>query len=132
MINLLNVQKDVYDFLKGLGYEVVDEVTPNKKCPYIRLGYTSVSNIKIKINESYSMMLYIDVFSDYRGSKEVKEISYTIHDSIKGHSFSTDNYSVDHSLYLMDFTTEDNKQKETDKDKKFRHGVLIYKFNIYE
>lgn len=132
MINLLNVQKDVYDFLKGLGYEVVDEVTQNKKCPYIRLGYTSVSNIKIKTNESYSMMLYIDVFSDYRGSKEVKEISYTIHDSIKGHSFSTDNYSVDHSLYLMDFTTEDNKQKETDKDKKFRHGVLIYKFNIYE
>lgn len=132
MINLLNVQTDIYNFIKGLGYKVVDEVTPETKCPYVRLGNTSISTINIKTNDSYSMLLYIDVFSDYKGSKEVKEIAYTIHDSMMKHSFSTENYSVNHSLYLMDFITEDNKQKETDKDKKYRHGVLIYKFNIYE
>lgn len=128
MINLLNVQTDVYNYLKSLGYTVTEEVKPETKCPYIRMSNTSVSTIGIKTNESYSMLLYIDIFSDYKGSKEVKEIAYTVQDSMMKHSFSTDSYSVDHSLYLMDFLTEDDPQK----DKKYRHGSLIYKFNIYE
>ena len=132
MINLLKVQQDIYSLLKGLGYTVVDETTPETTCPYVRLGYSTVNTISIKTNESYSMLLYIDVFSDYKGSKEVKEISYTIHDSLMKHSFSTENYSENHSLYYMEFLSETNKHRIKDKDKKYRHGVLIYKFNIYE
>lgn len=128
MINLLNIQTDIYDYIKLLGYTVTEEVKPETKCPYIRMSNTSISTIGIKTNKSYSMLLYLDIFSDYKGSKEVKEIAYTIHDSISNHSFSTDNYSENHSLYLMDFSTENDSKKY----KQYRHGSLIYKFNIYE
>lgn len=128
MINLLQVQKDLYNVISDLGYTVVEESTNNTECPYVKIGYSSVENISIKQKESYTLMQYIDVFSTYKGSKEVKEITYSIQDSLSKINFSTSEYTVDSKLYHIEFLEETDSEKKS----KYRHGILIYKFNIYE
>lgn len=128
MINLIKLQNDLYQYIKSLGYEVIDEIKKDTPCPYVKIGYSTVRNIGIKNNEAYTMLQYIDVYSRYNGSKEVKEIAYNIYDSIKKHDFSTEEYTVNTNLYHMEFTEEENKEKKTN----YRHGILIFKFNVYE
>lgn len=132
MINLLQVQKDLYNAISDLGYNVVDEPTINTEYPFIKIGYSYVENINIKQKEAYTLMQYIDVFSTYKGSKEVKEITYTIHDSISKKDFSTSDYTVNSKLYHMEFLEETDPKRNEEKYISYRHGVLIYKFNIYE
>lgn len=136
MINLLRIQKDLYNAIKKLGYTVVDEATIKTKCPYVKIGYSTVQTIDIKQKSAYNMMQYIDIYSDYQGSKEVKEIAYNIYDNLNNLNLSTDDYTVNSKLYHMEFLEEENvnrrKNGSSEQVGKYRHGILIYKINVYE
>jgi hypothetical protein len=123
-MDLIEIQKIIYDKLKELKYPVVDdfvlyqETTP----PYIQLSSLYISENNTKVEEGLYVEQYINIYSDYRGKKEILEIAQEVSEVM---NFRTD------SIYVK----EDRKSIILDIDKnnnRFYHAVLIFKIYIQE
>lgn len=123
-MDLIEIQKIIYDKLKELKYPVVDdfvlyqETTP----PYIQLSSLYISENNTKVEEGLYVEQYINIYSDYRGKKEILEIAQEVSEVM---NFRTD------SIYVK----EDRKSIILDTDKnnnRFYHAVLIFKIYIQE
>ena len=123
-MDLIEIQKIIYDKLKELKYPVVDdfvlyqETTP----PYIQLSSLYISENNTKVEEGLYVEQYINIYSDYRGKKEILDIAQEVCEVM---NFRTD------SIYVK----EDRKSIILDIDKnnnRFYHAVLIFKIYIQE
>lgn len=123
-MDLIEVQKIIYDKISELKYPVVDdfvlyqETTP----PYIQLSSLYISENNTKVEEGLYVEQYINIYSDYRGKKEILEIAQEVSEVM---NFRTD------SIYVK----EDRKSIILDTDKnnnRFYHAVLIFKIYIQE
>ena len=105
----IELQEKLYALLSTLSYPVYDDVPKNAKCPYIKLGVNRGGDNSTKINLAHKDYQYIDVFSEYRGKKEVMQIIKQVNDLLQNKTI----------------TSEILEQK--DAEGKYYHGILIYR-----
>ena len=139
MIDLIKVQKLVYDKLSTLEYPVVDEFTLYQEVepPFIQLGSLYINDTNTKNSEHMIVQQYINIYSAYAGKKEILEISQAVSEVMKDKMEYATNYidinnnlkDVTYSIYIK----EDRKTIMLDMDKngnRFYHAVLIFNLHI--
>ncbi|MDU6533915.1 MAG: DUF3168 domain-containing protein [Intestinibacter bartlettii] len=119
----IELQEKLYALLSTLSYPVYDDVPKNAKCPYIKLGVNRGGDNSTKINLAYKDYQYIDVFSEYRGKKEVMQIMKQVNDLLQNKTITLENMQA--FLYL----NSSEILEQTDANGKYYHGILIYKIN---
>lgn len=117
----IELQEKLYALLSTLSYPVYDDVPKNAKCPYIKLGTNRGNDNSNKTNLAYKDYQYIDVFSEYRGKKEVMQIMKQVNDLLQNKTITLENEQA--FLYLN--SSEILEQK--DAEGKYYHGILIYR-----
>lgn len=117
----IELQEKLYALLSTLSYPVYDDVPKNAKCPYIKLGVNRGGDNSTKTNLAYKDYQYIDVFSEYRGKKEVMQIMKQVNDLLQNKTITLENMQA--FLYLS--SSEILEQK--DAEGKYYHGILIYR-----
>lgn len=117
----VELQEKLYALLSTLSYHVHDDVPKNAKCPYIKLGTNRGGDNSTKTNLAYKDYQYIDVFSEYRGKKEVMQIMKQVNDLLQNKTITLENEQA--FLYLS--SSEILEQK--DAEGKYYHGILIYR-----
>jgi hypothetical protein len=127
---MLDVQKIIYDELNKLPYDVYDYVKEDAPFPFVRISSTFSSPNKTKTSKGHRTMQYIDIFSNYKGSKEVKEIIQDIEILLDGAIINGYMISLEHSTVI----TEDMKAmlpKDIPNKGTIYHGVLIFEIKSY-
>lgn len=119
----VELQEKLYALLSTLSYPVYDDVPKNAKCPYIKLGTNRGGDNSTKTNLAYKDYQYIDVFSEYRGKKEVMQIMKQVNDLLQNKTITLENEQA--FLYL----NSSEILEQTDANGKYYHGILIYKIN---
>ncbi len=125
--NTLTIQSELYKQLSTLNIPVYDYIPINAKMPYIKLGYMNMKDYSVKTAAGIQVNQYIDIFSNYKGQKETKEIMHQIMDKMQ--LFDKENHDLDISLINTEILEEQDKEQSvqgTPKGSIF-HGVLIYK-----
>jgi hypothetical protein len=117
----VELQEKLYALLSTLSYPVHDDVPKGTKCPYIKLGTNRGNDNSNKTNLAYKDYQYIDVFSEYRGKKEVMQIMKQVNDLLQNKTITLENMQA--FLYLN--SSEILEQK--DAEGKYYHGILIYR-----
>lgn len=117
----IELQEKLYALLSTLSYPVYDDVPKNAKCPYIKLGTNRGNDNSNKTNRAYKDYQYIDVFSEYRGKKEVMQIMKQVNDLLQNKTITLENEQA--FLYLS--SSEILEQK--DAEGKYYHGILNYR-----
>lgn len=139
MIDLIEIQKLIYDRLNTLEYKVVDEFTLYEEVepPFIQLGSLYINDNNTKNSEGMVVQQYINIYSAYAGKKEVLEIAQAVSNVMKNKMEYATNYidinnnlkDVTYSIYIK----EDRKTIMLDMDKnnnRFYHAVLIFNLHI--
>ena len=139
MVDLIEIQKLVYDRLNTLEYPVVDEFTLYEEVepPFIQLGSLYINDTNTKNSEHMIVQQYINIYSAYAGKKEILEISQAVSEVMKDKMEYATNYidinnnlkDVTYSIYIK----EDRKTIMLDMDKngnRFYHAVLIFNLHI--
>nr|DAP50945.1 MAG TPA: hypothetical protein [Caudoviricetes sp.] len=120
----IELQEKLYSLLSTLPYSVYDDVPKNAKCPYIKLGANRGSDNSTKINLAYKDYQYIDIFSEYRGKKEVMQIMKQVNGLLQNKKIILENMQA--FLYL----NSSEILEQSDAGGKYYHGILIYRINI--
>jgi hypothetical protein len=119
----IKLQEYLYYLLNKLPYDVYDSVPKDAKCPYIQIGASYGNDNSTKTGFAYNDYQTIDIFSDYKGKKEVRGIIQQVNNLLQNKEFIFDDMQV--SLYL-----DTNKiLEQNDTEGKYYHGILIYKIN---
>lgn len=125
MIDLSKAYQIIWGNISKLNYNVVDYIPYNSiSYPYIQIGGLYTNDDNTKNTEGLSCELYINVYSAYKGRKEILEMINEIN-NLMNQDMSTDEYSIfmrqgKHSII-----------QDVDKDKNsYYHAVLIYEVNI--
>ena len=71
-------------------------------------------------------MQYIDIYSDYRGQKEAKEIAENVNNVLQNKKIKIDNATV--FVYLKKMKIS----KKTDSMGDYTHAILIYRILVKE
>ena len=119
--NTLTIQSELYKQLSTLNIPVYDYIPTDAKMPYIKLGYMNMKDYSTKTNEGIQVNQYIDIFSDYKGQKETREIMHQIMDKMQ--QFNINNHDIKSTL----INTEVLEEKNEGSLGPIFHGVLIYK-----
>lgn len=125
--NTLTIQSELYKQLSTLNIPVYDYIPTDAKMPYIKLGYMNMKDYSTKTNEGIQVNQYIDIFSDYKGQKETREIMHQIMDKMQ--QFDKESLDLDISLVNTEILEEKDKEQSINSTPKgsIFHGVLIYK-----
>ena len=125
MIDLTVIHKQIWSKLSKASCKVLDYVPfGSKDFPYAYLGGLYTNDDNTKNTEGLSCELYINVYSAYKGRKEILEIINKVNESMNK-SMSNDEYSI--------FVRQGRHSviQDVDRDKNnYYHAVLIYEINI--
>jgi len=126
MIDLIKVQKFIFDRISQLSYTIVDDfaIYEQAKTPYIQLSNLYIDNDNTKNTEGMVIQQYINVYSNYKGKKEILQIAQAISSVMNGKA-EIEEYSVyieeDTKTIMLDFDNNGNI---------FYHSVMIFKIHI--
>lgn len=128
MKDILQIQSELYNKLSSLEYPVYDYVSDDSRMPYIRLGYMNLKEYSCKTAEGIELIQYIDIFSNYKGQKQTREIMNQIMDIMN--QFKKTYQDLHISLKNTEILEEKDKDQSIAGTPKrsIYHGVLIYKF----
>lgn len=117
---LETIKTQLYQLLVGLGYSVVDNRDKQQfPCLLLRTGaYKRVDMFDTRIDQ---ITLTIDIFSNYKGEKEIIEIAENISNHIQ--ELRTDNPQITH-ITQYDLKILVDKSVGVD----LEHGCLSYQF----
>ena len=99
---------------------VFDDVPQNTTYPYIAIGEETVIDYSTKDIDGNESTLNIHVWSQYKGSKETKQIMDKIHDLLHNSNLTV----VGHNLINLRFEYSDIMR---DPDGITRHGVMRFR-----
>ena len=105
--------------------KIFDNVPDDTSYPYIQIGLETVSNIGTKTVDGNVYNVDIDVWSQYRGQKEIKEIMEQIY--VLCHDKTI---SVSGADSVMSYVTNVTTLREADGIT--RHGIVNINFTIYD
>ncbi|MGL4730522.1 MAG: tail completion protein gp17, partial [Clostridium sp.] len=123
-------QKIIYDRLSELNYDVYEYVPNDAKLPHIRLSNLTNKPNKTKTSKGFKAKQYIDVFSDYKGSKEIREIMKQVISKLDDTEINNYFFSFEYS----DVIKEDYKEllpKDMQNKGTIYHGVIIFDVKSY-
>mgnify|MGYP006396588435 FL=1 len=126
MVDLIKVQKFIFDRISQLSYTIVDDfaIYEQAKTPYIQLSNLYIDNDNTKNTEGMVIQQYINVYSSYKGKKEILQIAQAISSVMNGKA-EIEEYSVyieeDTKTIMLDFDNNGNI---------FYHSVMIFKIHI--
>lgn len=103
-----------------LGAAVYDEVPENSAFPYITMGGGQAVDFSTKDLDGSEVSITLDVWSRYKGSKEVKNLMDRVHTLLHDSSLSV----TGHNLINMRFEFGDVLR---DPDGITRHGVMRFR-----
>lgn len=124
---MLDIQKIIYESITNLGYTVYDYVKEDAKFPYVRISSALDKPNKTKTSKGNSIKQYIDVFSDYKGFKEVKEITNHIVNKLDGLNISGYDFTLDYTTILQ----EEYKPLGGVNKGTIQHSVMIFDIKSY-
>ena len=126
--NILTIQSELYKQLSSLNIPVYDYIPTDAKMPYIKLGYMNMKDYSVKTAAGIQVNQYIDIFSNYKGQKETREIMHQIIQKMQ--QFDKENNDLYISLSNTEILEEQDKEQSVNNTPKgnIYHGVLIYKF----
>ena len=121
------LQSSIYSALNNdsnltgtLGATIFDDVPENSAYPYIVLGEDTANEYDTKDVKGSTSSLTIHVWSEYKGSKETKQIMDRVHDLLHDSNLSVSGYN----LINLRFEFSDIKR---DPDGITRHGVMRFR-----
>ena len=121
------LQTTIYSTLSGdntltntLGAGVFDEVLENATYPFVSLGEETAIDYSTKNEDGGEFTINIHVWSQYKGSKQTKEIMDRIHDLLHDSSLSVSGFN----LANLRFEFSDILR---DPDGVTRHGVMRFR-----
>tara|TARA_R100000231_G_scaffold139122_1_gene119312 strand:+ start:429 stop:830 length:402 start_codon:yes stop_codon:yes gene_type:complete len=121
------LQSTIYSTLSGdstltstLGASVFDDVPESTSFPYVVLGEENTQESGTKDVDGTDTTLTLHIWSEYKGSKETKEIMDRIHDLLHDSSLSVSGFN----LINLRFEFSDIMR---DPDGKTRHGVMRFR-----
>ena len=121
------LQSTIYSTLSGdstltstLGASVFDDVPESTSFPYVVLGEDNIQESGTKDVDGTDTTLTLHIWSEYKGSKETKEIMDRIHDLLHDSSLSVSGFN----LINLRFEFSDIMR---DPDGKTRHGVMRFR-----
>ena len=77
-----------------LGASVFDDVTEGTDTPFVTIGEDTASEYDTKDLDGTETTINIDVWSEYKGSKECKQIMDRIHDLLHDSSISVTGFNL--------------------------------------
>ena len=121
------LQTTIYSTLNGdntltntLGAGVFDEVVENASYPFVSLGEETAVDYSTKDLDGGEFTINIHVWSQYKGSKQTKEIMDRIHDLLHDSSLTVSGFN----LINLRFEFSDILR---DPDGVTRHGVMRFR-----
>lgn len=126
MIDLVGLQAKIYELLSTLNYHVYDNIPKDAKCPYIEIGYCDADDDSCKTNNGLEILQYIDIYSDYKGQKEAKEMAQDVNNLMQNNKFIINNSIAFCYLKKMKIL------KQSDSMGDYTHAILIYKILVKE
>ena len=121
------LQSSIYSTLSNdnnltstLGASVFDDVPENTSYPYIVLGEDTANEYDTKDVNGSTSSLTIHVWSEYKGSKETKQIMDRVHDLLHDSNISVSGFN----LINLRFEFSDIMR---DPDGITRHGVIRFR-----
>jgi hypothetical protein len=121
------LQSSVYSTLSNdntlsstYGASVFDDVPEDTSYPYITLGEDNITEFGTKDLDGTTNTLTIHIWSEYKGSKETKQIMDRVHDLLHDSSLSVSGFN----LINMRFEFSDIMR---DPDGITRHGVMRFR-----
>jgi|TARA_R100000149_G_scaffold29743_1_gene11423 hypothetical protein len=103
-----------------LGAGVFDDVTEGTDTPFVTIGEDTASEYDTKDLDGAETTINIDVWSEYKGSKECKQIMDRIHDLLHDSNISVTGFN----LVNLRFEFSDIIR---DPDGVTRHGVMRFR-----
>tara|TARA_Y100000114_G_C11720152_1_gene308037 strand:+ start:107 stop:514 length:408 start_codon:yes stop_codon:yes gene_type:complete len=121
------LQEKLYSTLNGdsnltstLGAAIYDEAPENSSFPYITMGTGQAVDYSTKDLDGSEVSIVLDVWSRYKGSKEVKNLMDRVHTLLHDSNLSV----TGHNLINMRFEFGDVLR---DPDGITRHGVMRFR-----
>ena len=121
------LQSSVYSTLSNdntlsstYGASVFDDVPEDTSYPYITIGEDNITEFGTKDLDGTTRTMTIHIWSEYKGSKETKQIMDRIHDLLHDSSLSVSGFN----LINMRFEFSDIMR---DPDGITRHGVMRFR-----
>ena len=121
------LQSSVYSTLSNdntlsstYGASVFDDVPEDTSYPYITIGEDNITEFGTKDLDGTTSTMTIHIWSEYKGSKETKQIMDRIHDLLHDSSLSVSGFN----LINMRFEFSDIMR---DPDGITRHGVMRFR-----
>lgn len=121
------LQSAIYSALNGdsnltstLGASVFDDVTEGTSTPFITIGEETATEFDTKDLAGSENTINIHIWSEYKGSKETKQIMDRVHDLLHDSSLSVTGFN----LVNMRFEFSDIIR---DPDGVTRHGIMRFR-----
>ncbi len=121
------LQSTIYSTLSGdsnlttaLGASVFDDVPESTSFPYVQIGEDNVTQFDTKDVDGSETTLTVHIWSEYKGSKETKQIMDRVHDLLHDSNLSVSGFN----LINLRFEFSDIMR---DPDGKTRHGVMRFR-----
>lgn len=102
------------------GAAVYDEVPENSAFPYVQIGAESTADFSTKDLTGSEVTINLDVWSQYKGSKEVKDLMDRVHTLLHDSNLTV----TGHNLVNLRFEFGDVLR---DPDGITRHGVMRFR-----
>ena len=121
------VQEILYRILNSSGIPCYDYIPTNSELPYIKIDSCYYMDSSAKDIGSIQLIQYVQVFSSYKGKKELREMVNTINDLVLKGNWTNDTYTIHPELSLV------RMSEHKDEDGSFyNQATIMYKFTIYE
>lgn len=130
MIDLIEIQKLIYDRLSQCSYTLVDEFTTYQEAipPYCQMGDLYITEDSTKVEEGLEVEQYVNLYSNYRGKKQILEMIQEVNKVMNFKTIIT-NEEVTYSVYVT--TERSTIMLDTDRNgNQFYHAVLIFIIHI--
>ena len=121
------LQSTIYSTLSGdsnltttLGASVFDDVPESTSFPYVQIGEDNVTKFDTKDVNGSETTLTLHIWSEYKCSKETKQIMDRVHDLLHDSNLSVSGFN----LINLRFEFGDIMR---DPDGKTRHGVMRFR-----
>ena len=95
------LQSTIYSTLSGdsnltttLGASVFDDVPESTSFPYVQIGEDNVTEFDTKDVNGSETTLTLQIWSEYNGSKETKQIMDRVHDLLHDSSLSVSGFNL--------------------------------------
>jgi hypothetical protein len=128
MIYDSKVQEKLYGVLNDLGIPVYDFVPTNSEFPYVRIDSCYFMDNSTKAEEGITLIQYVQVFSDYRGKKEIRDLVAQMNDLVLNANYEDEEIQIFVEMEIVRYF----EHQEKDGSGYYNQATVMYKFTIFE